>query len=128
VSRRDRRISWDKYQRSTENGPQLHPNRDWEKIEGFANLPGADTAALPYTNRPDANQRRLASIDLNRAVRDGRVVKPAKCEECGSPPAGTGKDDGLHGHHTDYNKPLEVRWLCRGCHMEKHRQYYGRMD
>jgi hypothetical protein len=71
---------------------------------------------------PDANQRRLASIDLNRAVRDGRVVKPAQCEECGKT-CGSGKADGLHGHHTDYRKPFEVIWLCRPCHMEKHRLY-----
>jgi len=26
-------------------------------------------------------------------------------------------------HHEDYSKPLEVIWLCRIHHMERHRQY-----
>lgn len=44
---------------------------------------------------------------VSNAVRDGRLVKEP-CFMCGS------KD--VVGHHPDYSKPLEVIWLCQGCH------------
>lgn len=50
---------------------------------------------------------------VNNAVRDGRLSKPSSCEDCGS-------EFALHGHHDDYSKPLEVRWLCAACHHQWH--------
>jgi hypothetical protein len=40
---------------------------------------------------------------------------PKPCEICGE-----GK---THGHHDDYSKPLEVRWLCTKHHGEQHHKY-----
>jgi hypothetical protein len=46
------------------------------------------------------------------AVRTGRLKKPEHCEVCGEKiPKGK-----LQGHHEDYSKPLEVRWVCTKCH------------
>ena len=53
---------------------------------------------------------------LSTAVYEGRVTKPSACECCGEPTIKAL----LHGHHTDYSKPLEVVWLCRGCHVAEH--------
>lgn len=54
-----------------------------------------------------------AQNTLARGVRAGKVVR-GTCEVCGTP-------DDVQGHHDDYTKPLDVRWLCRQHHMELHR-------
>ena len=46
--------------------------------------------------------------------------KPARFEN--RPCERGGPAVGVHGHHDDYYKPLEVRWLCPKCHMERHRE------
>jgi len=58
-------------------------------------------------------QKKLAHKHVNRAVASGKLSREP-CEVCGKP-------DGIHGHHDDYSKPLEVRWLCRKHHDEWHR-------
>lgn len=56
-----------------------------------------------------------ASTMVGNAVRDGRIEKSEFCEKCSI------KNVRIHGHHDDYAKPLEVRWLCSRCHDEWHR-------
>lgn len=51
---------------------------------------------------------------FKNAIKTGRLKKQP-CERCGSAVR-------VHGHHDDYYKPLEVRWLCPKCHMERHRE------
>ena len=62
-------------------------------------------------NNPQAYKAKTA---VNNAVRDGRLDKPDSCSVCGD------KHDWIHGHHDDYSKPLDVRWLCPPCHKEAH--------
>jgi hypothetical protein len=89
-----------------------------------ANLPHRVAAREAYrTANPAASRRgqkawikrnpekRAAHNILNRAVRDGKIMKPKVCEKCGA--AGR-----IEAHHTDYSKPLEVVWLCRRHHIE----------
>lgn len=58
---------------------------------------------------------------LEKAVEKGLVVRKTHCESCGD----TGQfEDGrtkIQAHHDDYNKPLDVRWLCQKCHHEWHK-------
>ena len=44
-------------------------------------------------------------------LRVGLLERPKTCEECGK----AGKR--IEAAHYDYEQPLEVRWLCRSCHV-----------
>jgi ribosomal protein S27AE len=50
-------------------------------------------------------------VAVGRALRAGKLKK-LPCEKCGSMFS--------EAHHDDYDKPLDVRWLCRVCHEEEH--------
>ena len=55
--------------------------------------------------------QQAAQKQVLRAVRSGRLVR-LPCEVCGDP-----KTD---AHHDDYDKPIDVRWLCRPHHKWQH--------
>ncbi len=52
---------------------------------------------------------------LRYAVRVGNIMKKESCEKCF-------EKTNLHGHHEDYNKPLDVIWLCPKCHKLSHKE------
>lgn len=54
-------------------------------------------------------QKAKARRALGYAVSTGKVAR-LPCEVCGNPKS--------QGHHDDYSKPLDVRWLCFRCHRE----------
>jgi len=54
--------------------------------------------------------------EYQRALQSG-LLTPGPCEECGQELA--------HGHHGDYGRPLEVRWLCPSHHQRLHRILLG---
>jgi hypothetical protein len=59
-------------------------------------------------HRHKANARAYANVHQRR----GKLT-PEPCSACGAADA--------EKHHDDYDKPLSVQWLCRPCHLEKHR-------
>jgi uncharacterized protein YlaI/predicted HTH domain antitoxin len=58
---------------------------------------------------------------LEKAIERGAVVRKAKCELCGSTDTFKDGRTAIQAHHTDYNKPLDVMWLCQKCHHEWHK-------
>ena len=60
--------------------------------------------------------KRKAQHAVSNAIRDGRMIKPGRCQRCGK----NGNSSEIQAHHPDYSKPLEVEWLCRACHGEAH--------
>lgn len=95
--------------------------RDWEKRRAAAdeyqrkNPDRVQAAKDAWAARNPEKKR--AQTTLNNAVRDGKVEK-GECELAGDDCRGR-----VEGHHDDYTKPLEVRWLCRKHHAQHHRKY-----
>jgi hypothetical protein len=52
------------------------------------------------------------------AVKQG-VLKPGPCARCGVPTNGSKR---MLAHHADYDKPLDIMWLCRNCHRLVHEE------
>lgn len=48
-----------------------------------------------------------ARAAVSNALRDGRLTKEP-CHLCGNPDS--------EAHHEDYNRPLDVHWVCQECH------------
>lgn len=65
--------------------------------------------------QPPLERQRVRWTVANH-IRRGTLIRQP-CEVCGATPA--------VGHHNDYTKPLEVRWLCRPCHCRLHRKHTG---
>lgn len=59
--------------------------------------------------------KQMARLAVYRAVKAGKLYKPSRCEDCGN-------NESLFAHHPDYSKPLDVLWLCRGCHALIHKK------
>ena len=62
--------------------------------------------------RGEHPEKHLAELAVSRAIRAGRLIKGV-CEVCGSA-------NNIHGHHDDYSKQLDVRWLCALHHRRLH--------
>lgn len=55
-----------------------------------------------------------ARKSVRRYIRRHNIVR-GKCFNCGGP--------STHAHHLDYNKRLEIVWLCDKCHAAVHRKH-----
>ena len=71
------------------------------------------THKLKYKTPDHTNPKVMARQLLRNAVYRKSIVKPSACTSCG-------EEKRVEGHHKDYSKPLEVTWLCRGCHNREH--------
>ena len=56
-----------------------------------------------------------ARARVAKALEAGKLKQPSKCERCGA------EGRKLEAHHWDYREPLDVRWLCIGCHKTVHK-------
>ena len=60
----------------------------------------------------DKDKLRASSL-LRQAVAVGKI-KRGPCVECG--------EKNAEGHHDDYSKPYDVRWLCKLHHLMVHKK------
>lgn len=74
-----------------------HPERERARRERYR---------LKYPERIKANQK------VSRAVNKGMLIKQP-CEVC--------QESKVIAHHDNYDKPLDVKWLCELHHKARHR-------
>ena len=58
-------------------------------------------------------QKMLARLAVYKAVKTGRITRPAACTTCH-------RVGPVEAHHEDYSRRLDVAWLCRACHALAH--------
>lgn len=61
--------------------------------------------------RPHPTLHSTVRSKVRLALRKGLLVRLA-CQHCGS--------ERSQAHHEDYDKPLDVLWLCQSCHFKHH--------
>ena len=73
------------------------------------------TSRLFYTRKyqEEYPQRIAANRKLRRAIKEGKIIRPEQCSICG-------KYGKIYAHHYDYNKPLDVVFVCQSCHKRIH--------
>lgn len=84
--------------------------RKWRRTPSGRLTVKANNMMRPF-DRPEEHE---AYRQFKSAKKRGLIV-PGPCEVCGD-------TNRIHGHHDDYSKPLEVRWLCPKHHTEHHRR------
>ena len=112
--RENRTAKAEYYKQSDRNRADL-PHRVAARKEYQSTRGGKEAVARGRKKYTAKNpHKRKASHVVNNAVRGGKLLK-LPCEVCGSTVR-------IHGHHDDYEKPLEVVWLCAAHHSQRHKQ------
>ena len=67
-----------------------------------------------YFKSAEGRRKLSARYKLHAAVQAGKI-KRQPCEVCGSTKR-------IHGHHDNYDKPFDVKWLCALHHQARHKE------
>jgi hypothetical protein len=71
---------------------------------------------VKYPSNRNYNPKKAhANYLLCYAVRMNRITRPNNCDICNN-------ETLVFGHHENYEKPYDVKWLCRKCHGKAHRK------
>lgn len=63
--------------------------------------------------RQEHPERVAIGLRVRRAIKAGKIIRPKCCSICG-------KEGFTVAHHHDYNKPLDVIFVCQSCHKRIH--------
>lgn len=86
---------------------------DSRKWRAAIRLPEEEFQRLRKERREKAAFKRSVRKITEDCIRIGLVVKQP-CEVCKI-------EENVEAHHDDYNKPMDIRWLCRSHHLEHHK-------
>ena len=94
------------------NELKSHKGEDNLNWRGGISKDGARYSRIQRERHPEHKAARDA---VYRALKEGRLIKPSICQDCG-------EEKALQGHHESYEKDkyLEIVWVCRKCHRIRH--------
>lgn len=101
------------------NDATSHRNKNLEKVRAYDRARGKITERIKANTeinkawRSEDARRVLAHSSVARAIRRGDLVRKP-CVRCG--------EEKSVAHHEDYDRPLEVVWLCQPCHKQRHKE------
>lgn len=103
----------------TKNDVSKHRIENIEKIRAYdrarGKIPERIKASSEITRawREEDSRRQYAHGKVSRALKSGLLVRNP-CIRCG--------EEKSVAHHDDYDKPLDVMWLCQPCHKQRHKE------
>ena len=101
------------------NDVTANRNKNIEKIRAYDRERSKNPERIKSTTeitkawRAEDKRRGRAHSAVSHAIRSGALVRQPCCR-CGEPKS--------IAHHEDYDKPLEVVWLCQPCHKQRHKE------
>lgn len=101
------------------NDVGTHRANNLEKIRAYDRERGKNPERIKASTevnkawRAEDRRRSAAHSQVARAIRGGALVRQP-CVRCG--------EEKSIAHHEDYDKPLEVTWLCQPCHKQRHKE------
>lgn len=103
----------------TKNDVYKHRNENIEKVRAYDRARGKIPERIKANTevnrawRAEDKRRQLAHNAVAKAIRNGILVR-LPCIRCGETKS--------LAHHEDYDKPLDVMWLCQPCHKQRHKE------
>ena len=103
----------------TKNDVYKHRNENIEKVRAYDRARGKIPERIKANTevnrawRAEDKRRQLAHNAVAKAIRNGILVR-LPCIRCGETKS--------LAHHEDYDKPLDVMWLCQPCHKQSHKE------
>ena len=103
----------------TKNDANKHRSENLEKIRAYDRERGKDAHRIKQRVevtkawREEDKRRQKAHSAVSQAIRSGRLQREP-CVRCGEVKS--------LAHHEDYDKLLDVMWLCQPCHKQRHKE------
>lgn len=101
------------------NDVTANRNKNLEKIRAYDRARGKEPERIKTNTeinrawRAEDKRRQLGHAAVARAIRNGSLSR-LPCVRCGEAKS--------LAHHEDYDKPLEIMWLCQPCHKQRHKE------
>lgn len=111
------RKAWTKYNKSDKK--KICAKRYYEKHKKKPRSVRVKQSNLEKGRKYRANNwyKKLAQAAVARALKKG-ILKHLPCFTCGN--------ENSEGHHENYSKRLDVKWLCHKHHMQEHSNNSGK--